>query len=48
MYAHELGEKLGVEPCFEVHINMWSEDFRRIVPVARMVEAKGRAVPHDA
>jgi hypothetical protein len=41
MYAYELGEKLGVEPCFEVHINMWSEDFRRIAPVARMVEAKG-------
>lgn len=41
MRAYEMGEALGVEPCFEVHINMWSEDFRRVAPVARMVEANG-------
>ena len=34
LYAYEIGAKLGVEPCFEVHINMWSEDFRRVAPVA--------------
>src|SRR5262245_42424998 len=25
LLAAELGERLGVTPCFEVHINMWSE-----------------------
>lgn len=25
--AAELGEKYGCVPCFEVHVNMWSEDF---------------------
>jgi hypothetical protein len=37
----ELGEQLGVKPCFEVHVNMWSEDFARVQKVAEMVEAKG-------
>jgi hypothetical protein len=37
----ELGEKAGVTPCFEVHVNMWSEDFRRVAKVARAVEARG-------
>jgi len=39
--AYELGERHGVEPCFEVHVNMWSEDFRRVARVGRMVEARG-------
>ena len=26
----EYGEKIGCLPCFEIHINMWSEDFLRI------------------
>ena len=38
---HELGQKYGVTPCFEVHVNMWSEDFRRVGKVARAVEAAG-------
>ena len=40
-FAFEHGERLGVQPCFEVHVNMWSEDFRRVAPVARAVEAHG-------
>jgi len=39
--AYEWGEKLGVAPCFEVHVNMWSEDFRRVARVGRQVEAAG-------
>jgi hypothetical protein len=38
---YELGNRFGVTPCFEVHVNMWSEDFRRVAKVARAVEAKG-------
>lgn len=40
-FACEEGGKRGVEPCFEVHVNMWSEDFRRVGAVARLVEARG-------
>jgi hypothetical protein len=39
--AVELGDRHGVTPCIEVHVNMWSEDFRRVVPVGRMAEARG-------
>jgi hypothetical protein len=39
--ANELGEKLGVLPCFEVHINMWSEQFSRVARVAELVEKRG-------
>ena len=41
MMAAELGDACGCYPTFEVHINMWSEDFRRITQVADMVEARG-------
>ncbi len=41
LQAHEWGERTGVTPCFEVHVNMWSEDFRRVAAVARKVEARG-------
>ena len=40
-YAFEIGHMRGVVPCFEVHVNMWSEDFRRVERVARMVEDDG-------
>jgi hypothetical protein len=40
-HAYELGEKFSVKPCFEVHVNMWSEDFRRVSKVARAVESRG-------
>lgn len=39
--AAELGDRTGCVPCFEVHVNMWSEDFPRVATVARMVEARG-------
>ena len=41
MRALEWGERAGCVPTFEVHINMWSEDFRRINEVADSVEARG-------
>jgi hypothetical protein len=37
----ELGERLGVRPTFELHVNMWSEDFRRVRPVAQKVQQHG-------
>jgi hypothetical protein len=37
----EIGDKHGVTPCFEVHVNMWSEDFRRVAEVGQAVEARG-------
>ena len=39
--AFEWGERCGCQPTFEVHINMWSEDFRRVSQVADAVEARG-------
>jgi hypothetical protein len=41
LWAAELGDKLGVTPCFEVHVNMWSEHVGRVERVARMVEDRG-------
>ena len=43
LQAAEWGENCGCLPTFEVHINMWSEDFRRISQVADMVEKRGVA-----
>jgi hypothetical protein len=39
--SYDEGMKLGVEPSFELHINMWSEDFRRVTPVALAVKDRG-------
>jgi hypothetical protein len=39
--AYDLGATLGCLPAFEVHINMWSEDFRRVAGVAALVESRG-------
>jgi len=41
LWAAERGDRLGVTPCFEVHINMWSERLSRVSRVARLVEARG-------
>ena len=38
---YEFGEKIGCLPCFEIHINMWSEAFLRIENVANIVRNKG-------
>lgn len=39
--AFEIGAALGVIPCFEVHVNMWSEHFGCIERVADLVERAG-------
>jgi hypothetical protein len=39
--AAEVGDRVGVVPCFEVHINMWSERFGRVGRVADRVQAQG-------
>ena len=39
--AHEFGMRHEVVPCFEVHVNMWSEHYGRIAKVAKLVEARG-------
>ena len=41
LWAAEIGEKTGVVPCFEVHVNMWSEHFGRVARVAALVESRG-------
>lgn len=41
MLASELADKVGIEIGFEVHIYMWSEDFRRVSRVARLVQSQG-------
>ncbi|HEY2707025.1 MAG TPA: hypothetical protein VGI95_03140 [Caulobacteraceae bacterium] len=39
--AAEVGDQTGVTPCFEVHVNMWSEHFGRVARVAEAVERRG-------
>lgn len=39
--AYDLGAMLGCLPAFEVHVNMWSEDFRGVARVAALVESRG-------
>ena len=39
--AYDIGLKYGVTPCFEIHVNMWSEDFLRVSRVGKLVEDKG-------
>lgn len=41
LQAYELGENLGCVPTFETHVNMWSEQFGRVLEVADLVEARG-------
>ncbi|MFM0337439.1 xylose isomerase [Paraburkholderia fungorum] len=41
LHAAEVGAKVGVTPCFEVHVDMWSEHFGRVEEVARLVEREG-------
>jgi len=37
----DLGQQVGVEPTFELHVETWSEDFRRVIPVATKIRARG-------
>lgn len=39
--AYDAGMALGVEPSFELHVNMWSEAFDRVTRIARAVESRG-------
>ena len=39
--AYEIGEETGCRPTFEVHVNMWSEDFLCVEKVADLVERRG-------
>ena len=39
--AHDIGMRHGVLPCFEVHVNMWSEHFGRVQQVADLVRLRG-------
>ncbi|WP_175675064.1 xylose isomerase [Burkholderia ambifaria] len=39
--AYERGEPVGCLPSLEVHVDMWSEDFRRVARVAQYVERAG-------
>ena len=39
--AFEMGERTGVTPCLEVHVNMWSERFSRVAEVGDLVERRG-------
>lgn len=39
--AYEEAARLDIEITFEVHIYMWSEDVRRVLPVAQQVRAAG-------
>lgn len=39
--AFEYAEKAGVIITFENHVDMWSEDYRRVAQVADLVEARG-------
>lgn len=41
LWAAEIGEKCGVVPSFEVHVNMWSEHFARVERVAKLVKRHG-------
>ncbi len=41
LQAAEWGEQTGCLPTFEVHINMWSEQFLRVNRVADLVERHG-------
>lgn len=41
MWTAELGDRFGLKPCFENHINMWSEHFGRVAIVAEKVKARG-------
>jgi len=41
LHCAELGERYGCTPCFEVHVNMWSEDFPRVSQLGRLIEDRG-------
>ena len=40
-WAYAVGMRQDVVPCFEVHVNMWSEHFGRVEQVAELVRQRG-------
>ncbi|MBT2324797.1 xylose isomerase [Variovorax paradoxus] len=41
LQVYDVGMGLGVEPSFELHVNMWTEEFLRVRKVAESVQARG-------
>lgn len=41
LQAYDAGMELGVEPSFELHVNMWTEEFLRVQSVAHAVKSRG-------
>lgn len=41
LQVYDAGMKLGVEPSFELHVNMWTEDFLQVERVVRQVQGHG-------
>jgi len=39
--VYDRGMKLGVEPVFELHVNMWTEQFARVTPIIKAVQSRG-------
>lgn len=39
--AYDFGMRHEVTPCFEVHVNMWSEHYGRVGEVAELVKRRG-------
>lgn len=39
--TYDFGMSHGVEPSFEVHVNMWTEQFKRVLQVAKQVRSRG-------
>jgi hypothetical protein len=41
LLSYDAGMRMGIEPTFELHVNMWSEDPRRVALVAELVGNRG-------
>lgn len=41
LHVYDAGMALGVAPSFELHVNMWSEDFLQVERVTRAVQERG-------
>jgi hypothetical protein len=41
LHAYDCGMAVGVEPSFELHVNMWTEDFRRVSVISDRVRRRG-------
>lgn len=41
LQVYDAGMSLGVMPSFELHVNMWTEDFLMVERVARSVQSRG-------